>query len=177
MAPGGRLKADDRSWFEPLVRITARPATRFAYVQVRNIDLAQELVQEAFARVWASPKTPSQESEFRRWLYRTITNLVTDYYRQQSRWPKGVIRIAGTVDPLEEVERRAGDAEMLGALDRLSVRERQALYLRYFEDLSFAESARILRMPQVTVRVIVHRALGKLRDRLTAGRAGQEVAV
>jgi RNA polymerase sigma factor (sigma-70 family) len=70
------------------------------------------------------------------------------------------------VDPVERLERRSGDQEVLAALRTLSLRERQAIYLRYFEDQSFADTARIMRSPQVSVRVLVHRALGKLRHRL-----------
>lgn len=174
---GVGLKGHDRSWFEPLVRITARPAVRFAYLQVRNRDTAEELVQEAFIRAWASPNTPTVEPEFRRWLYRIITNLIMDSYRQQSRSSRPSARALVTMDPFEEVERRAGDAELLGALHGLGLRERQALYLRYFEDLSFADTARILRMPAVTVRVVVHRALARLRRRLRVADASREVAV
>jgi RNA polymerase sigma factor (sigma-70 family) len=144
-------------------------------MQVQDIDIAQELVQEAFTRAWASPRTPSVEAEFRRWIYRIIRNLVRDYHRGRSRIPNRLAPEA-LADPLVAVERRAGDPELLDALRGLGLRERQAIYLRYFEDLSFAETAQILGMPPVTVRVIVHRSLAKLRRRLAA-RAGTEVAV
>jgi RNA polymerase sigma-70 factor (ECF subfamily) len=143
-------------------------------MQVGNIDLAQELVQEAFVRAWASPQTPSTETEFRRWLYRIITNLVTDYHRQVSRTARSFAPEA-PADPLALVDRRAGDADLLHALQSLGLRERRAVYLRYFEDLSFADAARILQMPPITVRVMVHRALGKLRRSLAAA-ATPEVA-
>ena len=161
------LKGDDRSWFEPLIRTLARPAVRFAFMQVRDIDIAQEIVQEAFSRAWASPKTPSMEAEFRRWLYRIITNLVADYHRQRSRIPARLAPVA-PADPLALVEQRAGDADLLEALQSLGLRERRAIYLRYFEDLSLADTARILGMPPITLRVIVHRSLIKLRRRLSA---------
>jgi RNA polymerase sigma factor (sigma-70 family) len=63
------------------------------------------------------------------------------------------------------------------ALRGLSVRERQAIYLRYYEDHSFAETARIMGAPQVTIRVIVHRALGKLRRELGTKVSGNEVVI
>jgi RNA polymerase sigma factor (sigma-70 family) len=80
------------------------------------------------------------------------------------------------VDPVEALERRSEDQEVLSAIRMLSLRERQAIYLRYFEDQSFAETARIMASPQVSVRVLVHRALGKLRQRLDA-RTVKEVVV
>ena len=167
---------DDRPWFEPLVRTLSHPALRYAHMLVLNNDIAQEIVQEAFARVWASPNTPSAETEFRRWLYRTIANLATDYHRHRARGASLPIPRLVALDPTEQVEQRDQRRVLLDAVKRLSPKARQAVYLRYFEDRSVAETARILGMPQVSVRVIVHRALGKLRRGL-ASRRTDEVAV
>src|ERR1700674_4470763 len=171
------MKRDERLWFEAIVLSLARPATKFANVLVHDFDLAEEIVQEAFARMWASPNTPSVEVEFRRYLYRTITNLAHDYYRRRSRRSSSEAPIAVVVNPLELVEARAGDEAMRAALNILGLRERQAIYLRYFEDQSFAETARIMGARQVTVRVMVHRALGKLRSELATNPLTDEVAI
>jgi RNA polymerase sigma factor (sigma-70 family) len=75
------------------------------------------------------------------------------------------------------VERRAGDEAMRRAIRSLGLRERQAVYLRYFEDLSFAETARIMRARQGTIRVLVFRALGKMRRELASSRESDQVAI
>ena len=137
-------------------------------MQVQDIHAAEDIVQEALARVWGSPRTPWAPPEFRRWLYRVITNLANDYHRHRNhalRLPSPVVAIG---DPVQEAERRAGDPILMAAVQALGLRERQAVYLRYFEDLSFIDTARIMGLPQVTVRVMVHRALNKLRHRLGA---------
>jgi len=146
-------------------------------MMVHDIDIAQEMVQEAFARVWAASTTPSQEVEFRRYLYRTITNLARDYHRHRARQRTIPMEVPTVVNPLDDVEQRAGDDALRRALDQLTLRERQAIYLRYFEDQSFAETARVMRAPQVTVRVIVHRALAKLRRQLSANAVTGGVAI
>ncbi len=165
------MKTDDRAWFDPLVRDLGNRAIRFAVMLVGNIDTAQEIVQEAFMRCWASPKTPSSDADFRRWLYRIIVNLARDHHRQRARLSRVPIPPQPSPDPMEQVDRRSEDQEVLLALRTLSERERLAIYLRYFEDQSFAETARIMDSPQVTIRVLVHRALVKLR------RTMKEVAV
>jgi RNA polymerase sigma-70 factor, ECF subfamily len=170
------LKSDDRGWFDPLVRILGDRAFRFALMNVSDFELAQDIVQEAFARCWASPNTPSSEADFQRWLYRVIANLARDHHRQRARFRKLSIPPAVAIDPIEQLERRSEDGEVLAALRTLRLPERQAIYLRYFEDQSFADTARIMDCPQVTVRVLVHRALRKLRHRLEAG-AVKEAAV
>src|ERR1700674_1904 len=171
------MKPDERQWFEGIVLSLAHPATKFANVLVHDFDLAEEIVQEAFARLWASPNTPSAEVEFRRYLYRTITNLAHDYYRRRSRRSTAEAPVPVVVNPLELVEARASDEAMKAALNILGLRERQAIYLRYFEDQSFAETARIMGARQVTVRVMVHRALGKLRRPLLESSLSDRVAI
>src|SRR3989442_12757467 len=117
---------------------------KFANVRVHDAELAEECVKEVFAGWWASPNRPSPEVEFRRYLYRVITNLAHDYYRSQSRRVAMQGPAQAASNPVEIVERRAGDEAMRRAIRGLGVRERQAVYLRYFEELTFAEAVRII---------------------------------
>lgn len=160
------MGSDDRSWFDPLVRSLGNRALCFALMNVGDFETAQDIVQEAFVRCWTSPKTPSAEAEFLRWLYRVIVNLARDYHRQRARLDHLPIPPILLADPIEQIERRAEDQEVLAALQTLSLRERQVIYLRYFEDLPFASVATIMGLPHVTVRVLVHRTLGKLKRQL-----------
>ena len=174
---GNATNTDSRDWFEARVRSLSHPALKFALMQVRDIDVGQEIVQEAFTRAWASPNTPQDETEFRRWLYRVVTNLARDYYRRRVRFAGLPIPTTRSPDPVDEVERRTGDAALRDALQTLRLSERQAIYLRYFEDLSYGEIGRILGRPQVTVRVLIYRALGKLRRQLASEGPQGRVAV
>ncbi len=171
------LNSGDRAWFEPLVSTLGRPALKFAYMQVQDIDVAEEIVQEGFARAWASASTPRDPVEFRRWLYRIISNLARDHFRARKQAAGLALAPQRPDDPVREAERRAIDESLATALRSLTLGERQAIYLRYFEDQSFAETARILGRPSVSVRVMVHRALGKLRRQLEQSAGNSGVAV
>jgi RNA polymerase sigma factor (sigma-70 family) len=157
------LKSDDRPWFEPLVRELEDSALGFAMTLVHDREMAEEILQEAFARTWASRNTPSERGEFKRWLYRAILNLARDQARHRKRWSLLRLWSPPPPNPLDEVERRVDDAALVDALRRLGPRERAAVHLRYFEDRSFAEAARTLGVSEEHARVIVHRALAKLR--------------
>jgi RNA polymerase sigma-70 factor (ECF subfamily) len=132
----------------------------------RDSALAEDIVQEAFVRLWQSDRTPMELAGFRAWLYRTIRNLARDEQRRQR--VRALLRFAPPAppDPTLEAERRMGDPELTSALETLSSGERQALYLRFSEDLDFGEIAGILGNRESTARVLVHRALTKLRDRM-----------
>jgi RNA polymerase sigma-70 factor (ECF subfamily) len=116
------LGSDDRSWFDPLVRSLGNRALRFALMNVGDLETAQDVVQEAFIRCWSSPKTPSNEVEFLPWLYRVIVNLARDYHRQRVRLSKLPIPPILPADPMEQIERRSEDQEVLAALRTLNLR-------------------------------------------------------
>jgi RNA polymerase sigma-70 factor (ECF subfamily) len=158
-----------RSWFEPLVFALERPALAFALMLVRDGSIAEEIVQEAFARVWVSPNTPAEEVEFRRWLYRAITNLAHDHLRRQARFARLRFWLAPPKNPLDVIDRWIEDRELVESLRRLSRREQLAIYLFYYEDRPFEELDRFLGTRPGTARKVVSRALQKLRARLTVG--------
>jgi len=172
---GSDLDAANRSWFEPLARTLERPAYHFAVMLVQNRATAEELVQEAFARVWASPNTPSAEPDFRRWLYRAIMNLARDYHRRRLIEAKLLFWNPPAVDPIDEVVQRAEDRELLRAMLALPFKDRQAIYLHYFDGLAFVEVGQVLGVTEVAARVRVHRALQRLRGRLGRNSAAREV--
>ena len=156
-----------RSRFEPLVLALERPALAFALMLVRDRFTAEEIVQEAFARVWVSPKTPLEEVEFRRWLYRAITNLANDHLRRQARFARLRFWLAPPKNPLDVIDRWVDDEELVQTLRRLSRREQLAVYLFYYEDRPFEEVDRFLGTRPGTARKVVSRALQKLRTQLT----------
>ncbi|TMC41569.1 MAG: sigma-70 family RNA polymerase sigma factor, partial [Chloroflexi bacterium] len=107
-------------------------------------------------------------SEFKRWLYKAILNIARDQGRHRQRWSRLRFWTPAPPNPFDEVERRVDDAPLVDALRVLRPRERAAVHLRYFEDRSFAETATTLGVSENNARVIVHRALGKLRRAMSS---------
>ena len=157
------LSAAGRPWFEEHVRLLARPAYQFSLMLTQNPAIAEEVLQEALTQLWASPKTPSEETEFRRWLYRAVASRATDYHRRQALARRIRFWAPAPPDPMVEIDRRAGDEEMGRLLRTLSPRERQVAYLTYFEDQAADEVAQALGIAPSTVRVLLHRVIQKLR--------------
>ena len=145
-----------------------RPAFQLATLLVNDPSLGEEIVQEAFVRVWQSPRTPRELPEFRRWLYRTIVNLARDHHRRRIRWANLRLPARASVDPANLTEQAMEASAVDLALQSLDPAEREAIYLRFFEGASFDEVGGIIGKREGTARVLVHRALRKLRSRLTA---------
>ncbi len=151
-----------------MVQALERPAFRLAVLLTRDPFVAEEIVQEAFVRAWRRLDRPVELPAFRAWLYKTIVNLTRDHYRRQTRWNRLRLRPPAPSDPTEQAERRASDAALAAAIRTLSRSEREAIYLRFFEDTPYADVARIIGTREDSTRVLVHRALKKLRNHLTA---------
>src|SRR6202035_1548518 len=135
---------------------------------VHDREQAEEIVQQAFANVWAARNTPQERAECKRWLYKAILNIVRDQARHRSRWSLLRFWAAPPPNPFDEVERRADDAALVDAMRRVDPRERASVPRRYFEDRSFAETATTLGVSENHARVIVQRALAKLRRTMAA---------
>ncbi len=166
---------DDRSWFVPLARALERPAFQFTLMMTRDRMIAEEIVQEALMRVYMSANTPRNPVEFKRWLYRSITNLVRDRHRRQKVEASLRLFTRPAPQPEDEVIRRAEDRELVRAFRFLNLRERMAVYLHYYEDQPFAEVGRNINLREDAARVLVHRALRKLRAYLETNPSVHEV--
>jgi RNA polymerase sigma-70 factor, ECF subfamily len=164
------LQPAESSWIEPLVLALYRPAVQLATLLVRDYTVAQDIVQEAFVRVWLSPRTPREMSGFRPWLYKSIVNLARDHQRRQSRWARLRFGRAASDNPMDVAERREADAALGDAVRGLSRREQEAVYVRFFEDAPFDEVGRVIGVRAGTARVLTHRALEKLRQKLGSSR-------
>lgn len=133
---------------------------------------AEDVAQEAMLRLWrVAPEWRTGEAQVTTWLYRVVTNLVTDRQRARQR------RQATTLDDAPEVADDAPaavaqliEADRMAALDRaldgLPDRQRQALVLRHIEGMSNPEIAEIMQIGVEAVESLTARAKRALASAL-----------
>lgn len=158
---------------------------RVAYSVLRNAEDAEDAVQETFLRVLRHQDTLGDVRDRRVWLIRIVWNIVLDRKRRAKTRPETddvaeferVLPAAG----LSAEERAAAaqhHAHVLGLVETLPAKEREALMLSAFEELSSVEIAGVLGITESSVRSRLFRArnlmaelLGKTRlDRPGSGR-------
>jgi RNA polymerase sigma factor (sigma-70 family) len=128
-----------------------------------DADLADDIVQEVFLRVWRYARSFRGRSMFRTWLYRLTYNACSDLQRQQAKWQKHPAMDALTSDPpSEELLNRHVILET--ALSRLPPAHRAVLVLSRFQGLGYDEIARIIDCSPGAARVRLHRAMNELRQ-------------
>lgn len=150
---------------------------RVAYSVTRNSSEAEDAVQEAFVRVLRHREKLPEIRDVRIWLIRIVWNVVLDRKRRVKARPE-TEDIADAARTVPAAEARADEAlasaqgcEMiLGLVDRLPAKERQALLLSAVDELSTAEIAGVLGTTESSVRSRIFRARRELALLLEKGR-------
>jgi RNA polymerase sigma-70 factor (sigma-E family) len=147
---------------EELYAAHAQRAGRLAYFLVGDRELAQDLVQEAFLKVFARWGNLRESHSFAAYLNRTIVNLANKIHRR-----RGVERRYLDKQPRLEAAAPVRDFEtaddMWRRLQLLPQRQRTAIVLRYYEDLSDQQAAEAMGCSTTAIASLVQRALGTLR--------------
>ncbi|MEZ5065845.1 MAG: sigma-70 family RNA polymerase sigma factor [bacterium] len=164
------LDGDERA-FAVLVRRHERGIYNVAWRMVRDRELARDLTQEIFVRVYRSLGKYDPTYPFVSWLYRVASNLCIDWIRKKKLRtvsldaPIGGEEDTGTrdvEDPAQDPARDLEQAERVRileeALAKLPESHRLVLLLRHQRDLSYDEIATSLDIPLGTVKARIHRA-------------------
>lgn len=147
---------------------TAPGAVRLAYLLTGDRSVAEDITQDAFIRVSGHLAHLREGGAFDAYLRRAVVNLAKNHFRRRAVERAFVERAfverarPATASPSHEeplVEREA----TIAALARLPQRQRAAIVLRYYEDLSEDAIAQILRCRNGTVRSLVTRGIQALR--------------
>ena len=150
---------------EALYRAHVAEAHRLAYLLTGDRALAEDLVQDAFVKVLGRFHDLRNRDAFWWYLRRTIVNLSTSHFRRrrvEREWLERQHPLEATPSPHD-----LGDRERLrDALMSLRPEQRAAIVLRFYEDLSLADTAEALGMPLGTVKSTVSRGLERLRQQL-----------
>jgi RNA polymerase sigma-70 factor (sigma-E family) len=142
-------------------------AVRLAWALCRDASLAEELVQEAFVRVYLRGRALRDPAAAPAYLRRTIVNLAYDHGRRSARQRQVVVQMSSdavddSVDALDPI----GSRTLLDAVAALPKRRQACVILRFYLDLSEADTAAALGISVGTVKSQTHKALGQLRGAL-----------
>ena len=137
---------------------------RMAYLVTGDPHEAEDLLQEAFVRLGGRLLTLSDPERAAGYLYRTVINLSRDHGRRLRR-DRDIRKRLPRDKPAPAPD--VGDRDQLwSALLNLPVRHRAVLFLRYYMDLSEAQTAEVLNCSISAVRSLNHRASDSLRKQL-----------
>jgi RNA polymerase sigma-70 factor (ECF subfamily) len=146
-----------------------------AYARWMDADLALDIAQEAFMRLWKHWEAGEEKIENpRAWLLRVARNLAEDYakssFRRNGTTPPQLMNGVRAKEPmpLESMERDEVFAQIRATLEELPQSDRDILTLRYALEYDAAKIAELLEINATAVHMRLSRARQKLADKLTA---------
>jgi RNA polymerase sigma-70 factor, ECF subfamily len=174
MKSGPQAAGTRHADFEALYQRHSREVWALAYARWMNADLAQDIMQEAFLRLWKQWQEGEAILNPRAWLLRVARNLAEDHaksaFRRNGTHPPQTMNGVKSSEPmpLESLEREETFAQLRGVLEQLATSDREILTLRYGLDYNANEIAELLAINATAVHMRLSRARQRLADRLGA---------
>lgn len=144
------------------------PLFRYALSKLRSREMATDLTQDVFVRVFEKIKQGQTKEMSKAYFFRSLQNAITDHWRGKDRL---VIRDEEVI--LKEADKsgegiKIKDQGLMRALEeelsKLKEAEREALELRYFSELEIEEIADIMGKSEVAIRQLCSRGMKKIRE-------------
>lgn len=169
-----RVAARDPAAFRAIAGDHAAPMRRIAYRMLGDATEAEDVAQEAFLRLWQhAARWRDTGSGIGAWLCRVTTNLCLDRLRRRRTVSdEGVPERADEAPNADAlIEEDQARAAVVRCIDALSDRQRAAIVLTYYEELSNMAAAHALDMNIKAFESLLFRARATLRERLVAAGA------
>ena len=158
----------DATAWEPLVQAHQEAVFRLSYLLLGDPDDAEDVAQETFLRAWKYLKRFDATRPLRPWLLSIASNLASNRRRSAGRYVAALMRAFRNEPASANIEEKSVQrneaSDLWKAVQNLSVSDQQIVYLRYFLDLSVAETAETLQVAEGTVKSRLNRAVEKLRN-------------
>lgn len=175
------VDGDDHA-FQLIMERFQRPILSYIYRWVRDPAEAEELAQEVFLRVYRAKNTYQPGWRFSSWLYTIATNICLQEMRRRRRrflpW-LGKSTSGGDGEdsvPVDVPDQRESvlvqlqaeerESALFSAISGLPKKEKTALLLRKYQELSYKEIAEIMNCGEGAVKTLIHRGKLRLRERL-----------
>jgi RNA polymerase sigma-70 factor (ECF subfamily) len=162
MARAGR---GDMDAFEALVRRHQNTAVGVAWRYLGDRSRAEDVAQEAFLKILDAAPSYEPTAKFTTYLYNVVWRLCIDRYRKKAalQWDPSIPHQADADPPDARMQRRETAERVRRALSALPPRQRMALVLQHYEEMSYAEIAEALECSPSAVGALLTRARDALR--------------
>lgn len=169
-----RIRAKkDSDAFGEVYDLYVQSIYRFIYFKVSNAEQAEDLTSETFLKAWQYLKEKREVPHLKALLYSVARSVVIDHYRatacercnvsiDDERWSEAAEVASEKL--LKEVETKVDLTRVIERLRGLKDEYREAVVMRYLDDMSIAEISDALGKTSANVRVLLHRATKSLAE-------------
>ncbi|CAM4007252.1 RNA polymerase sigma factor [Lederbergia lenta] len=158
-----QLSCGNDSALDILVFRYHKPLYGYVYRLLQDEKLAEDIVQDTFLKIYQQGRKGYTPDHFKPWMYKIATNSCKDYWKKSS-----TKREFFTDKNMQDgqiyhiIDRQLERQWMIDSLNQLSIDYQTVLYLRFYQDLTYAEIALTLDIPINTVKTRIARGLKQL---------------
>jgi len=167
-----KVKNQDPEAYGQFYDLYVKRIYRFIYFKVNSVSDSQDITSEVFLKLWQYLREGKEIKNLNAFIYIVARNLVVDFYRQRRQEALSINAdkapeiIDGRSDILKEQMVDSDLQATIKGMDRLKDEYKEAIILKYFDELSISEIAEILNKSKGAVRVLLHRSLKALKDNI-----------
>ena len=167
-----QARRGDRDAYDLLLTDVVDHLYRVARLVLRDLDRAEDAVQEALVRCWRDLPSLRDPDRFDAWLHRILMRAITDEARKRRGFVANVVQL--TVEPAvaDSSGALADRDEIARVFERLSIEHRTIVVLHHYLGMTTDEAARIIGIPHGTARSRLHYATEAMRAALEADARG-----
>ncbi|MEK4967103.1 sigma-70 family RNA polymerase sigma factor [Cytobacillus sp. FSL R7-0696] len=157
------IKGDMES-LEELLLIHSDQLYRTAYLYVQNREDALDVVQEASYKAFIAIEQLKQEKYFLTWLTRILIHCAYSVLKKRNK----EVRIQATHEIFKQQHEPTSEAllDLLDVIRTLKEKQKHAIILFYFHDLTINEISKVMKIPEGTVKTYLRRGKEKLKEKL-----------
>ncbi len=165
-----RIVNKDKSAFNQLLDIYMDNVFRFCYGLIKNKEMAEDITQETFLKLWKNPSSWKPTGRLKSWLLRMAHNLSIDELRKVKNHTN-IDSVAYNLEdyqnlPDEMVQNLFVEDIVRGAVLKLPDRQRAAVMLSYYSDCSNKEASNIMKVSVDAFESLLARGRKKLKETL-----------
>ena len=161
-----KVKSGDRRAFSELVKRHQRSVLRLSLRFVKDMGAAEDVTQEAFIKAYEKLNYFEGRATFKSWLFQIAVNTARNKIRESKRDTVDIddVQLAVGAEAEKTLVHSAVANILNTEVEKLPFKQKTALVLRVYEDLSFNEIADIMECPYDTAKANYRHALLKLRQ-------------
>ncbi|NUN05126.1 MAG: sigma-70 family RNA polymerase sigma factor [Bdellovibrio sp.] len=161
-----KVKAGDRKAFSELVKRHQRSVLRLSLRFVKDMGAAEDVTQDAFIKAYEKLNSFEGRASFKSWLFQIAVNTARNKIRESKRDTVDIddVQLAVGAEAEKTLVHSAVANILNTEVEKLPFKQKTALVLRVYEDLSFNEIADIMECPYDTAKANYRHALLKLRQ-------------
>lgn len=167
-----KMKAGDRESFNQVFRRYYSPMVRFCIRYVADTDIASEIVQDLFVKLWSNREKISFNTSFESYMLTSVRNSALTYINKERSHAEANLRVfseeSDNTDPSETLQSNNLEESYRKILKDMPEKRRKVFLASRYDGLKYSEIAEKLGISQKTVEAQMSAAIKQLKDGLKA---------